>query len=216
MISIFIGIGIFMLLYFSPKIFGGIKTISKKSQTPLKKGVPTVEVKSEPAVKSETPKTVKSKGNWLANIVGVSITVLIGLVIIVWLVTVLLRGCNSFERAHTEAHQILSGSTSTSSTNNYNYVYVSLDPNSEFTYIDVILNTEYGNIFVFKDDWGVSFLKATVDYCSINENYVEKCGITGQDISDQFGSNNAGLEFRFKSSGKEKGRLTLKIRVLPK
>lgn len=78
MISLFSGIGIFMLLYFSPKILTGLKAIKKRS--PIKKEKkPAVEPekKSETAPKAEASKVEKTQISVLGKLNRIAITLVL-------------------------------------------------------------------------------------------------------------------------------------------
>lgn len=61
----------------------------------------------------------------------------------------------------------------------------------------------YGDRFTFEG--------STQPYCVINKNNYKECGEKGQDVSPKMGVDNGNIEFRFKSTSGEYGKIKLVI-----
>lgn len=73
------------------------------------------------------------------------------------------------------------------------------------------LRSEFGDTYYLSRGEGFSFEESTVPYCVINKNNHSECGTIGEDLSSQFGTENANKELKFKSNNAKNGTLKLII-----
>lgn len=75
--------------------------------------------------------------------------------------------------------------------------------------IHVTYGPEYGEETYLPSGFDFFFEGATEPYCCTNSNNQEECGKKGEDITDRLGNSKTNKTLKFKSSGGEKGELTI-------